>query len=131
MSYIIFIIRLILFGVINVQSTFAMLNWALRETVSKTLFNVEMLDGIGFFVLSWSILAVEYVISVLFPSVWVAMSLTGATAAVFVAYILPGALIIKVAGGTRVDRVLGIVCVVMGVVMGCVGVFDTLVPKKD
>lgn len=113
------------------QSTFAMLNWALRETVSKTLFHVEMLDGLGFFVLSWSILAVEYLISILFPSVWVAMSLTGATAAVFVAYILPGALIIKVHGGTRVDKVLGIVCVVLGIVMGCVGVFDTLVPKKD
>lgn len=104
-----------------------MLNWALRETLTKAAFGVEMLPGPGFYPLSFSILAVEYVVSILFPSVWTAMSLTGATAAVFLAYILPGALILRVDRHGWVNRILGAVCVVLGILMGVVGVLNTLV----
>ena len=108
------------------QSTFAMLNWALSETVTKSLFGVEMLPGPGFLAVSFTILGAQYAISILFPSVWTAMSLTGATAAVFVAYILPGALIVKVGGQGAWDRSLGAVCVGLGLLMGAVGVLNTL-----
>lgn len=111
------------------QSTFAMLNWALRETVTKILFGVEMLPGPGFLFISYAILAIQYAVSILFPSVWTAMSLTGATAAVFVAYILPGALIMRVTGPEQggADKILGAICVGMGLLMGVVGVLNTLV----
>jgi hypothetical protein len=103
-----------------------MLNWALRETVSKAAFGVEMLPGPGFFGLSYAILAAAYTISILFPSVWTAMSLTGATAAVFVAYILPGALVAKVDKGSRARRAMGWACAGLGAAMGAVGVANTL-----
>lgn len=112
------------------MSTFAMLNWALRETVTMTLFGVEMLHGGGFLIVSWGILAAVYAVSILFPSVWTAMSLTGATAAVFVAYILPGALVAKVPESSLKDRVLGGLCIGLGLLMGVVGVLDTLVLDK-
>ena len=107
-----------------------MLNWALRETISKAVLGVEMATGAGFLVISYTILAVLYIISILFPSVWTAMSLTGATAAVFVAYILPGALIAKVEGSSKVDQTLGWTCVGLGLLMGVVGVLNTLVFSK-
>jgi hypothetical protein len=109
------------------QSTFAMLNWALRETVSKELFGVEMLPGPGFFGVSYAILAAVYAVSIMFPSVWTAMSLTGATAAVFVAYILPGALILRVERRSGATRALGALCIALGALMGVVGVANTLV----
>ena len=112
------------------QSTFAMLNWALRETVTKAIFNVEMLPGPGFLTISYTILAIQYATSILFPSVWTAMSLTGATAAVFVAYILPGALIARVEGASTTSKVLGWTCVGLGILMGFVGVLNTLVLSK-
>ena len=112
------------------QSTFAMLNWALRETVTKELFGVEMLPGSGFYGVSYAILAVVYLVSIAFPSVWTAMSLTGATAAVFVAYILPGALILKVERRGAATRALGALCVLLGGLMGIVGVVNTLFLSK-
>jgi len=108
------------------QSTFAMLNWALRETLTKLMFKTRMLEGPPFLYLSYSILFAEYVVSILFPNIWTAMSLTGATAAVYVAYILPGALIINAGGDGAKDTILGAVCVILGVLMGVVGVANTL-----
>eukprot|EP00889_Picochlorum_renovo_P004354 jgi/Picre1/31384/NNA_006736.t1 len=108
------------------MSTFAMLNWALRETLTNLIFGVRMLQGNGFLWKSYAIVFVEYLVSILFPNVWKAMSLTGATAAVYVSYILPGALILSVHGSGMKDNILGGVCVVLGVIMSVVGVVKTL-----
>lgn len=58
------------------------------------------------------------------------MSVTGATAATFVAFIMPGLLILRVAARTgRVrpaSRALALVCVVLGVAMGAVTLLNTL-----
>lgn len=121
-----FILVLFILVYCPLQSTFAMLNWALRETVTKLIFHVRMLEGSGFLYMSYAILFFEYFISILFPNIWVAMSLTGATAAVYVAYILPGALILNVGGDGLKDRVFGAICVVLGVLMGVIGVANTL-----
>lgn len=51
-----------------VQSTFAMLNWALRETVTKLLFGKPMLPGPGFYALSYALLAIIYLVAILVPS---------------------------------------------------------------
>jgi hypothetical protein len=45
-----------------------MLNWALRETVTKLLFGKPMLPGPGFFPLSYSLLILVYLVAVLVPS---------------------------------------------------------------
>lgn len=103
-----------------------MLNWVLRETLTKLAFGVRRLEGRSFLYKSYAILFAEYVVSIMFPNIWVAMSLTGATAAVFVAYILPGALILKVGGQGPVDKILGATCIILGTVMGVVGVVNTL-----
>lgn len=112
------------------MATFAMLNWALRETVTKLLFDKPMLPGGGFYALSYALLAAIYSVAILVPSVWTAMSVTGATAATFVAFILPGLLILRVAARTQrvrlASRALALVCVVLGVAMGAVALLNTL-----
>ena len=55
----------------------AMLNWALRETVSNMVFKVPAPTGAAFYGLSWSLLAVVYGVGIYVPNVWFAMSLTG------------------------------------------------------
>lgn len=111
------------------MATFAMLNWALRETLSKLLFGTPMLPGPGFFVLSYCVLALLYVVAILVPSVWTAMSVTGATAATFVAFILPGMLLLRVGGRSGRLSVrsatLACVCVGLGITMGVVTLANT------
>ena len=113
------------------MATFTMLNWALRETVATLATGAPVLAGRSFHAVSYAILAAVYAASILFPSVWTAMSLTGATAAVLLAYILPGLLIIK----TQRDRPAAVagaaLCIVLGLVMGVVGVLNTLVFSKQ
>ena len=108
-------------------STFAMLNWALRSTVTKLTLGVDqdMLSYRSFLTTSYCLLGFLYGVSIAFPSVWKAMSLTGSTAAVFLAFILPGALAIKVES-IAWRRIAGAVCVVLGVVMGIVGSLNTI-----
>lgn len=52
----------------HLQSTFAMLNWALRETVTKLLFGKPMLPGPGFYSVSYSLLLIIYLVAILVPS---------------------------------------------------------------
>lgn len=108
------------------MATFAMLNWALRQTLSRMVLGVDMPQGAAFYGLSYGILAVLYAVSIAFPSVWGAMSLTGATAAVMVAFILPGALVLRLQRDSKVERALGGLCVGLGILMGVVGVSNTL-----
>jgi solute carrier family 38 (sodium-coupled neutral amino acid transporter), member 11 len=109
------------------MTTFTMLNWSLRETICDALFGVHMPALPKFLAVSYGTLTAVYIVSVMFPSVWTAMTLTGATAAVFVAYILPGALILKVERKGVRNRVLGAVCVGMGCLISVIGVLNTLV----
>ena len=67
------------------------------------------------------------------PAVWTAMSVTGATAATFVAFIMPGLLTLRVAARTgaigATSRALALVCVVLGLTMGTVTLLNTFVLK--
>lgn len=108
------------------MSSFTMLNWALRETLTVNIFGVRMLHDWKFYAKSYSIIWVEYLISILFPNIWTVMSLTGATAAVYVSYILPGALVWSVHGDGKIDFALGGFCVALGILMSIFGVAKTL-----
>jgi hypothetical protein len=61
------------------------------------------------------------------------MSVTGATAATFVAFIMPGLLTLRVAARTgaigATSRALALVCVVLGLTMGTVTLLNTFVLK--
>lgn len=105
-------------------STFALLNWALRETVSNLVFGAPSPPGAAFYGLSWGLLAAVYLTSIFVPNVWYAMSLFSATA-VFVAFILPGMLTVRL-GGERWRVGLAWACVVLGCVMGVVVLVNTL-----
>lgn len=67
-------------------------------------------------------------------AVWTAMSVTGATAATFIAFILPGLLILRVARRTHrlspASTALALVCVVLGLVMGAATLFNVLWLKR-
>jgi hypothetical protein len=68
-------------------------------------------------------------VSILVPGVWFAMSLTGATAAVFVAFILPGALSLRL-GGSLWRSALAAGCIAIGLSMSAAALLNTLVFSK-
>lgn len=107
-----------------------MLNWALRTTITRLTMGIEQhrLSLPSFLMITYAILAVVYGVSIRFPSVWKAMSLTGATAAVFLAFILPGALALKVEA-LAWRRMAGAMCMLLGTVMGTVGTLNTIFGK--
>jgi sodium-coupled neutral amino acid transporter 2 len=107
-------------------SSFPMLNWALRETTASYLFGSRTLEGQGKFLLfSFGLVLAEYVLSVIFPEIWTVMALTGATAAVYVSFILPGALVYKTSEGGE-DWFMARFSIVFGVVMMLFGVIDNV-----
>lgn len=108
-------------------STFTMLNWTLRSTVSTLIWKEHMpATKLHFFGLTYALLATLYLVSILFPNVWAAMSLTGSTAAVLIAFILPGALAVHFARPEeRLARILGKTCIGLGILIGVVGVLNT------
>ena len=109
-----------------VVSSFPMLNWALRETVSSYLFGARTLVREGAFLLfSFGLVLVEYVMSVAFPQIWTIMALTGATAAVYVMFILPGALVSKTSD-RREDWFMSRFSIIFGFVMMFFGVIDNV-----
>jgi hypothetical protein len=111
---------------ICLMSSFTMLNWALRETLTVNIFGVRMLHDWKFYAKSYVIVLVEYLVSIFFPNIWTVMSLTGATAAVYVSYILPGALVCSVHGDGKMDVIMGGFCVTLGIIMCIFGVAKTL-----
>ena len=109
-----------------IVSSFPMLNWALRETASSYLFGSRMLESQSHFLLfSFGLVLSEYVMSVLFPEIWTVMALTGATAAVYVMFILPGALVYKTSEGGE-DLLMSKVSIFFGLVMMMFGVIDNV-----
>jgi amino acid permease len=110
-------------------ATFAMVNWALREALCRTLFGrgAEALPRAAFAAFSWAVLAALYAVSIAFPSVWAAMSLTGGTAAATVAFTLPGLLALRAPGGSAAHRAGGGACVAAGALMAAVGVAGVFV----
>ena len=109
-----------------VLSSFPMLNWALRETASSYLFGARTLEGEREFLLfSFGLVLVEYVMSVVFPEIWTIMALTGATAAVYVMFILPGALIFKTSERGE-DWFMSRFSIILGLVMMLFGVIDNV-----
>lgn len=109
-----------------VVSSFPMLNWALRETASSYLFGARTLEGEReFLVFSFGLVLVEYVMSVVFPEIWTVMALTGATAAVYVMFILPGALIFKTSECGE-DWFMSRFSIAFGLVMMLFGVMDNV-----
>jgi hypothetical protein len=106
-----------------------MVNWALREALCRTLFGrgAEALPRAAFAAFSWAVLAALYAVSIAFPSVWAAMSLTGGTAAATVAFTLPGLLALRAPGGSAAHRAGGGACVAAGALMAAVGVAGVFV----
>ena len=78
-----------------------------------------------FLLFSFGLVLSEYVMSVLFPEIWTVMALTGATAAVYVMFILPGALVYKTSEGGE-DLLMSKVSIFFGLVMMMFGVIDNV-----
>ena len=74
---------------------------------------------------SFGLVLVEYVMSVVFPEIWTIMALTGATAAVYVMFILPGALIFKTSERGE-DWFMSRFSIILGLVMMLFGVIDNV-----
>lgn len=106
------------------MGTFPMLCFGLREVIIEQSFKGPV-GTAAWSGLTLGIISLVYLVSVLVPSVWTALSITGATAALSLAYIIPAMLILRI-DDSQWERVLAVVIVVLGAVTAVVAVADTL-----
>ena len=106
------------------MGTFPLLCFGLREVFLEQCFKGTV-GTAAWSGLTMSIISIVYLVSVLVPSVWTALSVTGATAALSLAYIIPAMLVLKV-DDSRWERVFAIIIVVLGAVTALVAVLDIL-----
>ncbi|KAK9815771.1 hypothetical protein WJX72_009225 [[Myrmecia] bisecta] len=112
---------------ICLSAAFALVNWALRETLASLILREEHLAGVGFYALTCATLGVLYATAVVVPSIWFAMSLMGATASVTLGFIFPGLLATKLDSQSGLRMLLAYTMVATGVVTGVAGVLKTVV----
>ncbi len=110
---------------IVLMGTFPMLTFGLREVFIEQCFPSGPIGTAAWSGLTLIIISAVYLVSVLVPSVWTALSITGATAALSLAYIIPAMLILRIDEGLR-ERALAVSIIALGAVTAVVAVADTL-----
>lgn len=78
---------------------FPVLNFSLRTNIDEFLFSNKKpllaVDTKRFVVLTIFLLVVAYVLAIAIPSIWYLFQFMGSTSAVFLAFIFPGALVLR------------------------------------
>ncbi len=106
------------------MGTFPMLCFGLREVFIEQCFKGPV-GSAAWSSLTIGIISVTYLVSVLVPSVWTALSITGATAALSLAYIVPAMLVLRMDDSLG-ERVLAVFIIVLGALTAVVAIADTL-----
>lgn len=109
------------FYVSKLVLVFPLINWALRENLSDLFWGVPQAQGWRFYLITYSILAVAYILALAVGSIETAMDFIGCTAAMSVAVLVPGMLLFKFEWNDWGSAATAVACFVLSGVMFVMG----------
>ncbi|KAJ4720163.1 putative Amino acid transporter [Melia azedarach] len=106
---------------------FPLLNFSLRANIDELLFSKRPLlekDTKRFMSLTLFLLGFSYIAAIMIPDIWYFFQFLGSTSAVCLAFIFPGAIVVRDVNGisTRRDRIIAISMIVLAVVTSAVAI---------
>ncbi|KAF5196264.1 Amino acid transporter avt6c, partial [Thalictrum thalictroides] len=111
---------------------FPLLNFALRVNIDGLLFPKWPLlstHTIRFISLTFFLLAFIYIAAIAIPNIWYFFQFLGSTTAVCLAFVFPGAIVLRDVHGisTRTDRILAAVMIVLAVIASSIAISSNVV----
>nr|GEW20575.1 putative sodium-coupled neutral amino acid transporter 7 [Tanacetum cinerariifolium] len=116
---------------LHLMLVFPLLNFSLRTNIDELLFpNKSLLakDTKRFLALTLILLGVAYLIAIAIPNIWYFFQFMGSTAAVCIAFIFPGALVLRDVHGiaTKKDKIIAATMIILAVVTSTIAISSNL-----
>ncbi|CAB4271036.1 unnamed protein product [Prunus armeniaca] len=112
---------------LHLMLVFPLLNFSLRVNLDELLFPKKPLlatDTRRFVILTLALLVFSYLAAIAFPNIWYIFQFLGSTSAVCLAFIFPGAIVLRDVHGisTRRDRIMATIMVFLAVVTSAIAI---------
>lgn len=112
---------------LHLMLVFPLLNFSLRANLDEFLFPKKSLlatDTRRFMLLTFALLVVSYIAAMAFPNIWYIFQFLGSTSAVCLAFIFPGAIVLRDVHGisTTRDKIMATIMVVLAVVTSAIAI---------
>ncbi|BFG22935.1 hypothetical protein CerSpe_092090 [Prunus speciosa] len=112
---------------LHLMLVFPLLNFSLRVNLDELLFPKKPLlatDTRRFVILTLGLLVFSYLAAIAFPNIWYIFQFLGSTSAVCLAFIFPGAIVLRDVHGisTRRDRIMATIMVFLAVVTSAIAI---------
>ncbi|CAM8955406.1 unnamed protein product [Rhodiola kirilowii] len=116
---------------LHLMLVFPLLNYSLRFNIDELLFpnkTLLVIDNCRFVSLTIALLALSYSASIAIPNIWYFFQFIGSTAAVCLAFIFPGAIVLRDKQGiaTRKDRIVAVVMILLAVVTSTIAIYSNV-----
>ncbi|KAM7275854.1 hypothetical protein ACFE04_017720 [Oxalis oulophora] len=113
--------------VLHLMLVFPLLNFSLRVNIDGLFFRKKKLlaeDSNRFLLLTVILLAFTYLAAIAIPSIWAFFQLVGSTSAVCIAFIFPGAIVLRDVHGisTTKDKIMATTIVILAVVTSTIAI---------
>ncbi|KAG5053083.1 hypothetical protein AAZX31_02G243900 [Glycine max] len=111
----------------HVMLTFPLLNFSLRTNVDEFFFPKKSplaTDSKRFVSLTLVLLALSYIAAILVPDIWYIFQFMGSTSAVCLAFVFPGAIVLRDSYGisTRRDKIIALVMVILAAITSVIAI---------
>ncbi|KAL0003466.1 hypothetical protein SO802_017247 [Lithocarpus litseifolius] len=112
---------------LHIMLVFPLLNFSLRANIDEFIFPKKPLlatDTKRFLFLTLVLLAISYLAAIAIPNIWYFFQFLGSTSAVCLAFIFPGAIVIRDVHGisTSRDRIVAAVMIILAVVTSTIAI---------
>ncbi|PWA96211.1 transmembrane amino acid transporter family protein [Artemisia annua] len=116
---------------LHLMLVFPLLNFSLRANIDELLFpNKSLLakDTKRFLALTLILLGVAYLFAIAIPNIWYFFQFMGSTAAVCIAFIFPGALVLRDVHGiaTKKDKIIAATMIILAVITSIIAISSNL-----
>lgn len=116
---------------IHLLLVFPVINFSLRANVDELLFPKKISlesDTPRFVCLTCAIIAIAYLAAIVIPDIWYFFQFVGSTTIACLAFVFPGAIVLRDAHGisTRKDRIMAVVVIVVAILTSSVAIFNNL-----
>ncbi|EYU20121.1 hypothetical protein ABFS82_06G057000 [Erythranthe guttata] len=113
---------------LHLMLVFPLLNFSLRTNIDEFLFAnkkpILALNNKRFVVLTLALLVLAYVLAIVIPSIWYLFQFMGSTSAVCLAFIFPGAVVLRDKHGisTGKDRIIAGIMIILAVITSTIAI---------